>query len=117
MKTLTKYAKEYVKELIQDALDEDSYDDFDFLIAHAASKASKEVMYNDFVKTCSKWSFYLKMAIANEDFEMAEDIKKVLLVEGDNYQYTIHKFCDWYTASDKNDIKAIQNEIRQLYGL
>ncbi len=114
MKTLSKHTKAYVLELIKDVLDEDN-EDFDFLVAHAATKASREVMYNDYIKTCSKWFVYLKLAIHNEEFEMAEDIRKVLMTEQDNYQYTIHKFCDWYSASDPNDIKDIQKELRLLY--
>jgi hypothetical protein len=120
MKVLKEYNREWILRMIADVkeIESASNDVIDLIIGRKACSASSTEMYTDYIKNLNVWYYFLKNAVLEEDYEMAEEIRKILLTEEKNFHRIIYTYCMWFNRKrDKQLIKEITEEFKEVYDI
>jgi hypothetical protein len=117
---INEYNRERILQMIADVKEIESscIPEVDWLISRTACTATEKEMYADYIKTLNVWYFFLKSAILEEDYEIAEEIRKILIIEEFNFHKIIYTYCSWYSRKkDKALIRDITFEFREVYNI
>lgn len=112
------YIHKDVQRLVDDVLELEGDDSFDFLLDAFTSTLSRSDLYDDYIRTQSRWYFFLKQSILTEDYILAASLTKCIGIEQDNFNSLISRNCKWYDAiKDTSLIYQITSEMKTTYNL
>lgn len=81
----------------------------------AVDSMSKNDLMFELIKNTTNWNFYLKKCLINENYELAQKLKKVIEIEIREFKDTCKNNFDDYGKKDEKKIDSITEEIKQQF--